>query len=104
VAFASRAWRFNQIAKGLHISAQALYVQAGLIEDREPDSDVLTAIRADSTITGRQRQVMIDIYESFRKEDRAGSREAQPTQPAESALGEVVPSLNGHAIPDCREG
>ncbi|WP_214413809.1 helix-turn-helix domain-containing protein [Sphaerisporangium fuscum] len=63
----------NQIAKGLRISSQALYVQAGLIEDREPDSDVLTAIRADRTITERQRQVLIDIYESFRKENRAGA-------------------------------
>ncbi|GAA3471975.1 helix-turn-helix domain-containing protein [Nonomuraea roseola] len=61
----------NQIAKGLHISSQALYVQAGLIEDREPPSDVITAIRSDSLITERQRQVLIDIYESFRKENRA---------------------------------
>jgi transcriptional regulator with XRE-family HTH domain len=93
----------NQIAKGLHISAQALYVQAGLIEDREPGSDVLAAIRADVTITGRQRQVLIDIYESFRREDRAGSREVQSAQPAEPPLGEAVPSLNGHPILDCKE-
>src|ERR1700730_9855026 len=53
----------NQIAKGLRISSQALYVQAGLIEDREPDSDVLAAMRADRTLTERQRQVLIDIYE-----------------------------------------
>jgi hypothetical protein len=48
---------------------------------------VLAAIRADLTITGRQRQVLIDIYESFRKDDLAGSREAQPTQPAEPPIG-----------------
>jgi transcriptional regulator with XRE-family HTH domain len=59
----------NQIAKGLHISAQALYVQAGLIDDREPASDVVAAVRADITITERQRQVLIDIYESFRKDN-----------------------------------
>ncbi|MEW9554474.1 helix-turn-helix domain-containing protein [Nonomuraea sp. NPDC050783] len=58
----------NQIAKGLRISSQALYVQAGLIEDREPPSDVVTAVRADPHLTERQRQVLIDIYESFRKE------------------------------------
>ncbi|WP_274386073.1 helix-turn-helix domain-containing protein [Streptosporangium sp. KLBMP 9127] len=74
----------NQIAKGLHISAQALYVQAGLIEEREPDSDVLTAIRADKFITVRQRQVLIDIYESFRKENHAGApdEDAQTSQNA----------------------
>jgi transcriptional regulator with XRE-family HTH domain len=61
----------NQIAKGLRISSQALYVQAGLIEDREPPSDVITAIRADGNLSERQRQVLIDIYESFLKEKRA---------------------------------
>ncbi|GAB3153030.1 helix-turn-helix domain-containing protein [Microbispora hainanensis] len=91
----------NQIAKGLHISAQALYVQAGLIEDREPHSDVLAAIRADVTLTGRQRQVLIDIYESFRKENRADT--AQPPQSAEH-LGDD-PVLPGDGItPDSREG
>ncbi|NUW45806.1 helix-turn-helix domain-containing protein [Nonomuraea rhodomycinica] len=72
----------NQIAKGLHISAQALYVQAGLIEDRETPSDVVTAIRADTHLTERQRQVLIDIYESFRKEkhseDEQTSQKAHP--------------------------
>jgi transcriptional regulator with XRE-family HTH domain len=78
----------NQIAKGLQISSQALYVQAGLIEAREPDSDVLTAIRADHLITERQRQVLIDIYESFRKENQqaeAPDDDAQTSQKARLA-------------------
>jgi transcriptional regulator with XRE-family HTH domain len=75
----------NQIAKGLHISAQALYVQAGLIEDKEPPSDVETAIRADTHITERQRQVLIDIYESFRKENHAEAE--QPSQNAQPQRG-----------------
>ncbi|GIH73409.1 MULTISPECIES: helix-turn-helix domain-containing protein [Sphaerimonospora] len=91
----------NQIAKGLHISAQALYVQAGLIEDRQPDSDVLAAIRADVTLTGRQRQVLIDIYESFRKENRAES--AQPPQSAEHLGDDPVPSRDG-ITPEVKEG
>ncbi|WP_169987316.1 MULTISPECIES: helix-turn-helix domain-containing protein [unclassified Microbispora] len=91
----------NQIAKGLQISAQALYVQAGLIEDREPHSDVLTAIRADVTLTGRQRQVLIDIYESFRKENRADT--AQPPQSAEHLGDGPVLPRDGIA-PDSREG
>jgi len=65
----------NQIAKGLRISSQALYVQAGLIEDREPPSDVISTIRADAHLTERQRQVLIDIYESFRKENPAGDEQ-----------------------------
>jgi len=72
----------NQIAKGLRISSQALYVQAGLIEDREPPSDVVATIRADTLLTERQRQVLIDIYESFRKEHLAGDEQtSQNTHP-----------------------
>ena len=91
----------NQIAKGLQISAQALYVQAGLIEEREPDSDVLTAIRADVTLSGRQRQVLIDIYESFRRENRAAStEEAQPMRPAGPPEAVDSNTQNGHATPE----
>jgi len=61
----------QQIAKGLRISAEALYVQAGILEDREADTDVQTAIRADLSLSERQKQVLLDIYESFRRENAA---------------------------------
>lgn len=86
----------NQIAKGLRISAEALYVQAGLIEQREPDSGVLAALRADTTLTERQRQVLIDIYESFRKENREEAP-APPTQPQTARTG---PEPHDQAVPD----
>jgi transcriptional regulator with XRE-family HTH domain len=108
----------NQIAKGLRISAEALYVQAGLIERREQDSTVLTALRADTTITERQRQVLIDIYDSFRKENRTGTpdRTTQTSQNAsadpepfggDAVLAErlITASLrNGHITPESQEG
>jgi transcriptional regulator with XRE-family HTH domain len=58
----------QQIAKGLRISAEALYVQAGILEDRQPDSGVRTAVLADPDLTERQKQVLLEIYESFRRE------------------------------------
>src|SRR5690349_25141559 len=61
----------QQIAKGLRISAEALYVQAGILEEREADTDVQAAVRADLLLTERQKQVLLDIYESFRKENEA---------------------------------
>ncbi|GAA2721123.1 helix-turn-helix transcriptional regulator [Actinocorallia aurantiaca] len=61
----------QQIAKGLRISAEVLYVKAGILEDRETDTDVQTAIRADISLSERQKQVLLDIYESFRKENAA---------------------------------
>jgi transcriptional regulator with XRE-family HTH domain len=61
----------QQIAKGLRISAEALYVQAGILEDRPGDSGVRSALLVDPQLTERQKQVLIEIYESFRKESRS---------------------------------
>jgi transcriptional regulator with XRE-family HTH domain len=58
----------QQIAKGLRISAEALYVQAGILEDRRPDSGVRAAVLADPDLAERQKQVLLEIYESFRRE------------------------------------
>ncbi|HLK01565.1 MAG TPA: hypothetical protein VKU39_16900 [Streptosporangiaceae bacterium] len=59
----------QQIAKGLRISAEALYVQAGILEDRPADSGVRSALLADPELNERQKQVLVEIYESFRKEN-----------------------------------
>ena len=79
----------QQIAKGLRISAEALYVQAGILEDRKADTDVQAAIRADLILLERQKQVLLDIYESFRKEDEAGAPDsaARPPGAATQAPG-----------------
>jgi transcriptional regulator with XRE-family HTH domain len=61
----------QQIAKGLRISAEALYVQAGILEDEPSDSGVRSALLADPALSERQKQVLIEIYESFRKENGA---------------------------------
>jgi transcriptional regulator with XRE-family HTH domain len=83
----------QQIAKGLRISAEALYVQAGILEDKPGESSVTDAIRADTEITERQKQMLIDIYESFRKEVTAdaeaasGASEADAEATAEAEIG-----------------
>jgi transcriptional regulator with XRE-family HTH domain len=66
----------QQIAKGLRISAEALYIQAGILEDRPSDSSVEPAVLSDPYLTERQKQVLIDIYKSFRKENAPASAEA----------------------------
>ncbi len=58
----------QQIAKGLRISAEALYVQAGIL-DLPQGGPVVDAVRADMTLTERQKQVLLDVYESFRREN-----------------------------------
>jgi transcriptional regulator with XRE-family HTH domain len=55
----------QQIAKALRISAESLYVQAGILEEQPGDGDVATAIRRDSRLSERHKQVLLEIYESF---------------------------------------
>src|ERR1700741_2836567 len=70
----------QQLAKGLRISAEALYVQAGILEDRQPDSGVRSALLADPQLSERQKQVLIEIYESFRKEMAIGEESAEASE------------------------
>ena len=79
----------QQIAKGLRISAEALYVQAGILEDRPADSGVRSALLADPELSERQKQVLLEIYESFRKENAA---EAEVAQAAAQAAAETKAS------------
>ncbi|MGH8933516.1 MAG: helix-turn-helix domain-containing protein [Egibacteraceae bacterium] len=51
------------IARALRISAETLYIKAGILEERS--SDLETAIRSDPTITERQRAALIEVYRSF---------------------------------------
>jgi transcriptional regulator with XRE-family HTH domain len=86
----------QQIAKGLRISAEALYVQAGILEDRPADTGVRSALLADAELSERQKQVLIEIYESFRKENaaiaeaQAAEVAAQAAQAAEAAAAEAT--------------
>ncbi len=59
------------IAKGLQISAESLYVRAGIL-DEAPESDVASAIAADESLTDRQKESLLEIYQSFQ-------RASQPT-------------------------
>jgi len=77
----------QQIAKGLRISAEALYVQAGILDDRLPDSGVRAALLADSDLSERQKQVLMEVYESFRRENAAA---AEATLAAQAGGAEPV--------------
>jgi transcriptional regulator with XRE-family HTH domain len=88
----------QQIARGLRISAEALYIQAGILEDRPPGSGVPEAVMADPGLTERQKQMLIEIYESFRSETAAqqpaavgnGTRPPDPESARAGPGGEAV--------------
>jgi transcriptional regulator with XRE-family HTH domain len=64
----------NQIAKALRVSAEVLYVQAGILEPTEK-SEVRDAIVTDTAITERQKQVLLEIYTSFCQQNEAAQLE-----------------------------
>jgi len=71
----------QQLAKALRISAETLYVQAGILDERErAELEVPAAIVMDPSINERQKQVLIQIYESFRKENAAAVEQAERDQ------------------------
>ncbi len=57
------------LARGLQVSAETLYVHAGILDEAPPPSSdatgVLDAICADPQLTDRQRAVLADVYASF---------------------------------------
>ncbi|OBG71131.1 XRE family transcriptional regulator [Mycobacterium sp. E2462] len=69
----------NQIAKALRVSAEVLYVQAGILEPSDK-SQVRDAIITDTSITERQKQILLDIYASFAHENESSSTEECPTE------------------------
>jgi hypothetical protein len=77
----------QQIAKALRVSAEVLYVRAGILEPSDP-SEVRDAIITDTAITERQKQVLLDIYTSFCQQNEAVSEEptTEPTADNPSTL------------------
>jgi transcriptional regulator with XRE-family HTH domain len=79
----------QQIAKALRISAETLYVHAGLLErDTEVDG-VRTdgalgvtpaAVAADEHLTERQKQILLEIYHAFRRENESRTATPEPSQ------------------------
>jgi transcriptional regulator with XRE-family HTH domain len=59
----------QQIARALRISAETLYVQAGILEKPNGDTDLARHIFADHHLTEEQKQAMMRIYLSFRHEN-----------------------------------
>lgn len=95
----------NQIAKALRVSAEVLYIQAGILEPTEA-SEVRDAIVTDTAITERQKQVLLDIYTSFCAQNEAALAEANLAQdvPGASASAYVSdadeePATENHKSP-----
>jgi transcriptional regulator with XRE-family HTH domain len=83
----------QQIARGLKISAESLYVRAGIL-DPDPREGLEDAILRDSRLTRAQKDAMLGVYRSFvgttapshQKDDGAGV-DAEPADQGEARKG-----------------
>ena len=80
----------QQIAKALRISAETLYVQAGILEPPAGAPDLTRAILADQSISEEQKQALVRIYLSFRREYEDEHRSGAPEGDAAPGSGDGV--------------
>ncbi|MCB9390392.1 MAG: helix-turn-helix transcriptional regulator [Acidimicrobiia bacterium] len=73
----------QSIARALRISAETLYVRAGILEERDGSDDLIVDVMRSSQLTERQKQVIVDIYRSFVTENQIAAQELA------KALGEA---------------
>lgn len=59
----------QQIAHALEVSAESLYVRAGIL-DEDRGSNLVAAIRAQSNLSSEQKQVLIRVYRAFTSENK----------------------------------
>ncbi|MGE7390317.1 helix-turn-helix domain-containing protein [Streptomyces sp. NPDC004126] len=86
----------QQLAKALRISAETLYVQAGILDERDRDEvETRAVILSDPSINERQKQVLLQIYDAFRKENALEADEA----PGEDAAGGADSAGDDVAMP-----
>ena len=58
------------------ISAETLYVQAGILDERQENADLAKAIWDDATLSESQKRALIQVMRSFQAENRAASAAA----------------------------
>ena len=75
----------QQIAKALRISAETLYVRAGILEERDADEDLEGEILRDPFLTEDQKQTLIKVYLLMRHENE--NRVVSPPASGDEELG-----------------
>ena len=67
-----------QVAKGLRISAESLYIRAGILDPDDDGGSVEVAILRDRRLSDRQKESLLDLYRSFLTLDAAAVVDDDP--------------------------
>src|ERR1700712_4238944 len=68
----------QQIARALSISAETLYVRAGILDAPSGRADLPAEIRRDPTLTEDQKRTLERVYQSFLRENQ---KDGDPLDP-----------------------
>jgi transcriptional regulator with XRE-family HTH domain len=94
----------QQLARALRISAETLYIRAGILEpDSTGERAVEQAVLTDAGLTERQRQVLLDIYSSFR-ETNGASHEAAAAESGDPEKTLLIPGAIDFTVADTAKG
>jgi transcriptional regulator with XRE-family HTH domain len=74
----------QQIARALRISAETLYVRAGILDPPDETNDLGRRILADPHLSEEQKQALLQIYVSFRREHDGASSAASDQESREN--------------------
>jgi transcriptional regulator with XRE-family HTH domain len=81
------------IARGLKISAESLYEQAGILDRRSGSPDTVAAIRSDEALSERHKAVLLELYETYVREHRATPPStAQTSSPTTDTPTTTIPT------------
>jgi transcriptional regulator with XRE-family HTH domain len=92
----------QQIAKALRISAETLYIRAGILEAREIEGTLTEAILGEPSLRDDQKQTLLRIYLSFRRENGSLEADGQAALPV-GGPGDrsgAAPPPAGSEVPD----
>ncbi len=84
------------IAKALDLSAETLYVRAGILDERT-DSDVESAIARDPLLTEHQRATLLEMYRTFRAVNAPAAAAGGEDEPAAAAAPSADADEDGEA-------
>ncbi|CAN5472534.1 helix-turn-helix transcriptional regulator [soil metagenome] len=79
----------QSIAGALRISAETLYIKAGILEERE--GDLTAAIMADTSLSEKQRRALLEVYRSFTADAETAPDEG-PTSATRADTGPPGPA------------
>ena len=86
----------SSIARGLKISAETLYEQAGILDRRSGTAGTVAAIRADEALSERHKAVLLELYETYAREH---ARNTATSAPVATPATPIAPSTTSQEEP-----